>query len=183
MAVMKACSKCGESKPPEAFSRNARMADGLNPACKACRNAQNAAYRATHRDSIVEQKRTAYAADKSAQLEWNRAWRVNNRATHRLQRQRRRAVLKAASIDADFSATEMLADWAARGLNGCSYCPGDFESIDHIVPLNRGGQHQLANLAPACVRCNSSKRDSLLSEWLPGHKQRLAADEMASQPA
>ena len=38
-------------------------------------------------------------------------------------------------------------------------------TIDHIVPLKRGGTHDLANLTLSCRSCNSSKRDRLLSEW------------------
>ncbi len=49
----------------------------------------------------------------------------------------------------------------------CAYCfaSGKLE-LDHVVPLSRGGQHAPENLAPACQRCNRSKRDELLSEWL-----------------
>ena len=48
----------------------------------------------------------------------------------------------------------------------CTYC-GATENItvDHVVPLSRGGQHEIENLAAACYPCNSSKCDRLLSEW------------------
>lgn len=29
--------------------------------------------------------------------------------------------------------------------------------LDHVVPLSRGGPHTVANLVPACLRCNRSK--------------------------
>lgn len=32
-------------------------------------------------------------------------------------------------------------------------------TIDHVVPLNRGGTHEPANCRTACFSCNSSKRD------------------------
>jgi 5-methylcytosine-specific restriction endonuclease McrA len=48
----------------------------------------------------------------------------------------------------------------------CSYCGAEANiTIDHIVPLSRGGKHEAANLAPACFSCNSSKSNRLLSEW------------------
>lgn len=31
-------------------------------------------------------------------------------------------------------------------------------SVDHIVPLARGGTNAITNLQPACGACNSSKR-------------------------
>ena len=48
----------------------------------------------------------------------------------------------------------------------CAYC-GSTENItiDHIVPLSRGGKHEASNLAPACLPCNCSKSGQLLSEW------------------
>lgn len=50
----------------------------------------------------------------------------------------------------------------------CTYCGAVEEiTVDHVVPLSRGGKHEADNLAPACSSCNSSKSDRLLSEW-PG---------------
>jgi endogenous inhibitor of DNA gyrase (YacG/DUF329 family) len=47
----------------------------------------------------------------------------------------------------------------------CLYCGAPGGTVDHVVPLSRGGQHTEGNLAPACLPCNSSKRDKLLIEW------------------
>ena len=48
----------------------------------------------------------------------------------------------------------------------CQYCGDEATTVDHVVPLSRGGTNDLANLTPACKPCNSSKRDRLLEEWL-----------------
>ena len=32
-------------------------------------------------------------------------------------------------------------------------------TVDHVVPLSRGGAHSLENCQTACLRCNSSKQD------------------------
>lgn len=34
-------------------------------------------------------------------------------------------------------------------------------TLDHIIPLSRGGQHIRSNVAPAHYRCNMAKGDSL----------------------
>lgn len=47
----------------------------------------------------------------------------------------------------------------------CSYCPAAADTIDHVIPLARGGRHAEGNLAPACRSCNSSKGDKLMIEW------------------
>lgn len=38
-------------------------------------------------------------------------------------------------------------------------------TIDHLIPLNIGGQHRIGNLIPLCIPCNSSKRDLTWTEW------------------
>jgi 5-methylcytosine-specific restriction endonuclease McrA len=49
----------------------------------------------------------------------------------------------------------------------CAYCGADNPtSVDHVVPVAAGGVTDLSNLVPACSRCNSSKRDRDLKEWL-----------------
>jgi hypothetical protein len=48
----------------------------------------------------------------------------------------------------------------------CKYCgsPKDL-TVDHVVPLTRGGTCGLDNLVTACRPCNSSKNDKTPSEW------------------
>lgn len=46
----------------------------------------------------------------------------------------------------------------------CQYCPGDAESIDHVVPRSRGGQHVWENVVAACRRCNVRKGDRTPAE-------------------
>jgi 5-methylcytosine-specific restriction endonuclease McrA len=46
----------------------------------------------------------------------------------------------------------------------CQYCGNRAESIDHVVPRSRGGQHVWENVVAACRRCNTTKRDRYLHE-------------------
>lgn len=52
----------------------------------------------------------------------------------------------------------------ARDGHRCQYCGGRAESIDHVHPRSRGGEHTWENVVAACRRCNTSKRDRLLGE-------------------
>ena len=46
----------------------------------------------------------------------------------------------------------------------CQYCGAKAESIDHVIPRSRGGEHTWENVVAACERCNSSKRDRFLED-------------------
>jgi hypothetical protein len=53
-----------------------------------------------------------------------------------------------------FSRTEVIKRYGDR----CAYCTsGDFESLDHFVPVAAGGPHTLDNVRPSCRSCNSLK--------------------------
>ena len=50
----------------------------------------------------------------------------------------------------------------------CIYCgdaKGPFEA-DHVIPRAKGGLDIESNLVCACRRCNRSKKDKILEEWL-----------------
>ena len=46
----------------------------------------------------------------------------------------------------------------------CAYCGRHAETIDHIVPRSRGGQHTWENCTASCQMCNHRKADRLLEE-------------------
>jgi 5-methylcytosine-specific restriction enzyme A len=60
--------------------------------------------------------------------------------------------------------------WKNRIAQGvCYYCeqkvaPKEL-TLDHVVPLVRGGQSARGNCVPACKACNSRKQDLLPMEW------------------
>jgi 5-methylcytosine-specific restriction endonuclease McrA len=62
--------------------------------------------------------------------------------------------------------------WKRRRANGvCHYCGNTFPpaqlTMDHLVPLIRGGRSNKGNLVPACKECNTRKKHQLAFEWTP----------------
>lgn len=60
--------------------------------------------------------------------------------------------------------------WARRIQKGiCHYCGSDVGpenlTMDHVVPLSRGGKSKKGNLVPACKECNNKKKYLLPIEW------------------
>lgn len=61
--------------------------------------------------------------------------------------------------------------WWKRRLakGGCYYCgrstPPKQLTMDHIVPIARGGRSTKSNVVPACKECNYKKKQLLPMEW------------------
>ena len=50
----------------------------------------------------------------------------------------------------------------------CVYCGAKTNTpeCDHVIPFSRGGSHEESNLATACRKCNRSKKDKTVEEWM-----------------
>lgn len=44
----------------------------------------------------------------------------------------------------------------------CAYCGSQANTVDHIIPLAKGGTDDRSNLVSACGACNYAKRDKIL---------------------
>ena len=60
--------------------------------------------------------------------------------------------------------------WQRRIARGqCHYCGKGFSAchltMDHVVPLARGGTSTRGNVVPACKNCNNKKKYLLPTEW------------------
>ena len=56
-----------------------------------------------------------------------------------------------------------------RGQGVCHYCKKRFNAseltMDHLIPISRGGKSVKGNLVPACKECNNKKKYLLPVEW------------------
>jgi len=64
----------------------------------------------------------------------------------------------------------LTAWWKKKIASGvCHYCGLKFNpnelTMDHKIPLARGGTSDRENLVPACKDCNNNKKDLLSIEW------------------
>lgn len=60
--------------------------------------------------------------------------------------------------------------WKRRLAKGvCHYCGRSFPprdlTMDHIVPVSRGGRSTKGNVVPCCKECNNAKKQLLPMEW------------------
>jgi len=56
-----------------------------------------------------------------------------------------------------------------RSLGICQYCKNNFLpkelTMDHIIPLARGGKSERFNVVPCCKECNTKKNQLFPWEW------------------
>lgn len=61
---------------------------------------------------------------------------------------------------ANLPSTLTLSEWLAildAHDHSCAYCGGDFEAIEHVIPVAQGGGTTSDNCVPTCKSCNSKK--------------------------
>ena len=72
--------------------------------------------------------------------------------------------------------------WKRRRSSGiCHYCGRQFPAreltMDHIVPIIRGGRSTKSNVVPCCAECNAKKKYLLPIEWEEHLRRLQGADE------
>lgn len=43
----------------------------------------------------------------------------------------------------------------------CHYCSQEATTVDHLIPISKGGTDEATNMVAACNKCNSGKRDRI----------------------
>jgi len=107
----------------------------------------------------------ARASKRKARRKWAAANKDRVRENERRSANRRRARLRDSC-----SPGVTREQWAERlRLFGgfCAYCPRPATTVDHCIPIARGGPDAIDNVVPACRSCNSSKGARLPLEWTP----------------
>lgn len=136
------------------------------------RNAASAArYRAKHRGELAAKQaeiRAKRPIDEQAELRaYKRGYNRGYQAGQRELRQRDNTVstMKArarrSGVAMDVILPELLAQKLAYYGGKCWICRDRVhQHWDHVKPIAKGGAHILANLRPACARCNMRKSDT-----------------------
>lgn len=133
--------------------------------CKTCRRVRVRETFERRGDVYLERQRERYAADPERYLAANREWAKANpekvSLVHRVKRQRKRA---AGNLTA--------ADWRAvlKRYGTLCLCCGSSEppTIDHVIPLSRGGSNTVDNVQPLCNTCNMRKGTKTIDYRPPG---------------
>jgi 5-methylcytosine-specific restriction endonuclease McrA len=125
--------------------------------CRQANPEKMAEYRQANREKRAEYSRQYYQANREARAEYKRQYlqTPEGKEGRRASQQKRRALKLGAAGKA--SVADIRARFDYHG-NRCYYCGCDGKmTIEHRIPLARGGANWPANIVPACGPCNSSK--------------------------
>lgn len=131
------------------------------------KNAQQKIYRSHNKDVIAERNRKYKLENPDKIKQKNRSyvernpekakmWAVNNQ--HK-RRSYKKSTLKSSE----------LKEWVISQSKVCLYCRCDCEQnfhIDHIIPLSKGGLHEIHNLAISCEWCNCHKSNKSVEDFI-----------------
>lgn len=129
-------------------------------------------WRQENPDRVRAWKRREYQKNREKQIDKAREWRLKNperaRAYHnaywrarpiqnRLKVHRRRLIVLDAGAEISAELWRAMCDWFG---NTCLCCGASAPlTMDHVIPVTRGGTNEARNLQPLCRSCNSSKGD------------------------
>lgn len=151
---MKRCSrgdKCvhpnGPNLPVSEFAKNKCKLDGLQATCRCCISKSRREHRAANKELYRVRRHDFYTSHPG----YFRTARLN----------------KWQDVPGRGITAKQWEDIKAEFDNRCAYCskPDDALTMDHIVPLIKGGRHDVDNVVPACQKCNDSKGSKTMVIW------------------
>lgn len=138
-------------------------------------------YRERHADRCLAKARAWREANKDKASEYGKRWyyanpdKVAAKRTNRMKTAYGKIIAnielrrsRIAGAEGAFTQDDWLALIKASRRR-CYYCGGKLKkfTIDHFIPITRGGSNWPSNLVVACRPCNSSKSNKMPWEWRP----------------
>ena len=185
--VMKKCTKCGEIKHISKFYKSKNKRYGVRNDCKICHNKYSKKWREDNNDYLTkyhkkhyeEHKEDAEFKDKRKQYyeehkEYIKEKRIERHKNNPYicfndsvkRRQKEESQGNGINQEQWFEMMEFF-DWKCA-YSG-EYIGGDNKdkrrTIDHIIPLDNGGEHEVWNCVPMKKSYNSSKHTNNMLEW------------------
>jgi len=75
---MKACNKCGETKPAKEFHKDKHKTDGLCTTCKSCKRAYRKSYYSENREKAVIDSKSWYKSNRDKAAKARKIYRLRN---------------------------------------------------------------------------------------------------------
>lgn len=175
---MKRCTVCKASKSQSCFYRIDRTSPNLTARCKDClrriqrqyvvehreeEKARKKKWEHAHRERLNAERRARYAQNPQPFRERTLRWRKAHPEQHleicRHDNKRRRArKMNAGGSISLLEWNKLKAQYAYQCLACGKREPEITLTMDHVIPLVKGGRHEITNVQPLCRSCNSHKK-------------------------
>ena len=172
--ITKECRVCKEVKPLDQFNRDKKNKDGKSWRCKDCHRAHTKAYREANPDVLKRWRAENPDRVKARRREWTK----NHPEKSREYENRRRSKKKTTVVDDAVTHSALKERYGIL----CMYCGEEMEftvckeynprkaTLDHIVPIDSGGDHTFDNAVLCCLECNITKNNKSLLKFLLDRK-------------
>jgi 5-methylcytosine-specific restriction endonuclease McrA len=170
---LKRCPDCERWLGRDEFHKDSARPGSVHGSCKACNNARASRWYHANGDRMREyRKRTSdvrrpyirkwYEENRDRYNQTSRKWRQNNpgkaKAIFHRARLRRMARSEGSYTSQEWQA---LVDYYGNVCLKCGVAAEDALysnlTVDHVIPLSKGGSNQIENLQPLCWNCNVKK--------------------------
>ena len=179
----KECIACHKELPLEAFSKNRYTKDKLHYYCKECAKNKRKLYREENKERINKHNKDYYENNKEYLKEYYKEYYKKNKG--KITEYNKKYFQTSKGRIVQFNAyNRRRAKEQAQGSGltkeqwlemmkffnwHCAYSgitlTKDTRSIDHVVALNKNGEHEVWNLVPMYRPYNSSKHDKDMLKW------------------
>ena len=161
---LKRCLTCDKLKSFSEFSKHKGHYLGLQSQCKKCKAIKDKKYALNNKKKIREIYKRWASNNRDKINKASRNYWLKNRDKYRVAVRNRRARIMRA--EGSFTSQEWN-DIKKKFNYYCAICkkrePFDqfrkYLTIDHIIPISKGGTNYISNIQPLCFNCNSIKKD------------------------
>lgn len=172
------CRECRTVRPVADFNVDRSRPDGHGYVCRECRRETPAGHASTRDRRLARERGEAWCRKCSEWLPISEVTKQGLCRHHQREEDRERYRNDPAHRDRRLNhslkrkrGVERVPEFARELMlelfdNGCAYCDSEAETWDHVIPVSKGGTTAPGNILPACIICNSSKRNRDLDEWL-----------------
>lgn len=181
--MMQKCTLCGIEKTldKENFYKDKSSETGFKKSCKLCDKPRQQAYYQKNKDKIIKRQlnyyndnkenyHNYYENNKEEKLSYTKIYYKNNKTKVNKIYIRKDHKRRAKKYNNGGSYTnEQLEDCLLFFDNKCCYSGVELNknniTIDHIIPISKGGTNYIWNIAYCTRSLNSSKSNKDLEEW------------------
>ena len=171
----KVCTKCVQWKLYVLFPKNKNTKDYVGVWCKECMKVYARNYVQKNREMFYQKKKEHYAKNsrrikmqchdhyhknKERYQARQRAYQARNPDITKTGHVNRRARLRSAPGKIVIRQWRTLCNWFGNICVACSR--SEKLTLDHVIPLVKGGSNDISNIQPLCLACNLSKSTKII---------------------